>query len=283
MKILENKVYLGMVVNGKYRVTKVGGSQFKRVADEEQVCVSDRHEAIVTEQEFLKASEVIKYRGCQRGKEHKGKQDSILLGKLRCGNCKRSLNRIVCTKVPCFICGRAKYDKGSGCFDGRLREPEVEDAVLRQIRRRVEERHREQLEPSDREGSDRVQGVAEQGDGSLKPGGMQTKNKGALLEKKLDTLKMEKQYLYEQFKMKQLEKGDYLNKVEVLRAEEQRIGEEIRKIEKERSRKGERKEGEIGKQELGEMRLCRELVEEMIEAVYVWGEGEIEIVWKLDK
>lgn len=31
------------------------------------------------------------------------------------------------------------------------------------------------------------------------------------------------------------------------------------------------------------MRLCRELVEEMIEAVYVWGEGEIEIVWKLDK
>ena len=283
LKILENKVYLGMVVNGKYRVTKVGGSQFKRVADEEQVCVSDRHEAIVTEQEFLKASEVIKYRGCQRGKEHKGKQDSILLGKLRCGNCKRSLNRIVCTKVPCFICGRAKYDKGSGCFDGRLREPEVEDAVLRQIRRRVEERHREQLEPSDREGSDRVQGVAEQGDGSLKPGGMQTKNKGALLEKKLDTLKIEKQYLYEQFKMKQLEKGDYLNKVEALRTEEQRIGEEIRKIEKERSREREWREGEIGKQELGEMRLCRELVEEMIEAVYVWGEGEIEIVWKLDK
>ena len=125
--------------------------------------------------------------------------------------------------------------------------------------------------------------MAEQGDGSLKPGGMQTKNKGALLEKKLDTLKIEKQYLYEQFKMKQLEKGDYLNKVEVLRAEEQRIGEEIRKIEKERSRKGERKEGEIGKQELGKMRLCRELVEEMVEVVYVLGEGEIEVVWKLDK
>lgn len=57
----------------------------------------------------------------------------------------------------------------------------------------------------------------------------------------------------------------------------------LRKIEKERSREGEWREGEIGKQELGEMRLCRELVEEMIEAVYVWGEGEIEIVWKLDK
>ena len=90
------------------------------------------------------------------------------------------------------------------------------------------------------------------------------------------------QYLYEQFKMEQLAKDDYLLKVEDLRAEEQRIGEEIRKIEKERNREGERREGEIGKQELGEMRLCRELVEEMIEAVYVWGEGEIEVIWKED-
>lgn len=277
LKILENKVYLGMVVNGKYRVTKVGGSQFKRVADEEQVCVSGRHQAIVTEQEFLKASEVIKYRSCQRGKEHKGKQDSILLGKLRCGNCKRSLNRIVCTTEPCFICGRARYDKASGCFDGRLREPEVEDAVLRHIRQKVEERREEQL---GREESDKERGALEWGEGSLKPGGVQTKSKGALLEKKLDALKIEKQYLYEQFKMKRLEKDDYLLKVEGLRAEEQRIGEEIRKMEEERNREGERREREIGKQELGEMRLCRELVEEMIEAVYVWGEGEIEIVWK---
>ena len=109
LKILENKVYLGMVVNGKYKVTKIGGSQFKRVADEDRVCVSGKHEAIVTEQEFLKASEVIRCRGFQKGKEHKGKQESILLGKLRCGNCKRSLNRITCTKVPCFICEREKY------------------------------------------------------------------------------------------------------------------------------------------------------------------------------
>ena len=80
--------------------------------------------------------------------------------------------------------------------------------------------------------------------------------------------------------MKQLEKDDYLNKVEDLRAEEKRVGEEIRKAEEERIREGERREGEIGKQELGEIRLCRELLEEMIEAVYVWGEGEIEVVWK---
>ncbi|GFI16358.1 hypothetical protein IMSAGC009_01523 [Lachnospiraceae bacterium] len=277
LKILENKVYLGIVVNGKCKVTKAGGKQFKRGADEEQVCVSGRHEAIITEQEFLEASEVIKFRGCQRGKEHKEKQGGILLGKLLCGNCKRSLNRIVCTKVPCFICGRARYDKGSGCFDGRLKEPEAEEAVLTNIRRRLEEKCKEQ---SGRAESDKERGMWERSGGSLKPGGVQTKSKGALLEKKLDALKIEKQYLYEQLKMKKLEKDDYLHKMEDLRAEEQRIGEEIRKMEEERIREEEGREGEIGKQELGEMKLSRELVEEMIEAVYVWGEGEVEVVWK---
>lgn len=60
---------------------------------------------------------------------------------------------------------------------------------------------------------------------------MQAKNKGALLGKKLDALKVEKQYLYEQFKMKQLEKDEYMDKVEKLRGEEQKINGEIGKIE----------------------------------------------------
>lgn len=189
------------------------------------------------------------------------------------------MNRIVCAAVPCFICGRAEYDKGSGCFNGRLKEPETENAVLRHIRQRLEEKCKEQ---SGREQSDKERGVLERSGGSLKPGGVQIKSKGALLEKKLDALKIEKQYLYEKLKMKQLGKDDYLRKVEDLRAEEQRIGEEIRKMAEERISEEERREGERGKQELGEMKLSRELVEEMIEAVYVWGEGEVEVVWKVN-
>lgn len=65
----------------------------------------------------------------------------------------------------------------------------------------------------------------------MKPKSVQAKNKGALLGKKLDALKVEKQYLYEQFKMKQLEKDEYMDKVEKLRGEEQKINGEIGKIE----------------------------------------------------
>ncbi len=41
LKILENRVYLGVVVNAKYKVTKIGGHQFKRVPDEERIYVTD--------------------------------------------------------------------------------------------------------------------------------------------------------------------------------------------------------------------------------------------------
>lgn len=269
LKILENKVYLGMVVNGKYKVTKIGGSQFKRVADEDRVCVSGKHEAIVTEQEFLKASEVIRYRGCQKGKEHKGKQESILLGKLRCGNCGRSLNRITCMKVPCFVCERARYDAGSGCFRGKLKEPEAEEVVLKCINQRLEQQRDEE--------KCRGRELQEQGGGSFEQSNVQ--NKSALLEKKLEILKVEKQYLYEQFKMKQLGKDEYLCKVEELRTEEQRMGEEIRKMKEERIKEEQRK-GESGDQELGKMRLSRELVSEIVEMIYVCGKGEFETVWK---
>ena len=62
-KVLQNKVYLGIVVNGKNKVTEIGGNHFRHVPDEEQICVPNRHEAIITEQEFRLASEVIKNSG----------------------------------------------------------------------------------------------------------------------------------------------------------------------------------------------------------------------------
>lgn len=270
LKILENKVYLGTVVNGKYRVTKVGGKQFKRVADEERICVSGRHEAIITEQEFLKASEVIRCRGCQKGKEHKGKQESILLGKLRCGNCKRSLNRITCTTVPYFICERARYDVGSGCFGGKLKEPEVEAVVLKCINQRLEQQWEEQ-ECRERE-------LRGQGEDSLKLGEERNKNRDVVLEEKLDAIKVEKQYLYEQYKLEKLDKEIYLNKIETLRGEERMVCEEIqhakKKIEKEKElQKSKRNQGEI-------INFMGEMVEQMIDAVYVYGENKMDIVWK---
>lgn len=268
-KVLKNKVYLGTVVNGKNQVTEVGGSQFRQVPDEEQICVPGRHEAIITEQEFLLASEVIKNRGCQRGKRHNLKQAGVLLGKIRCGYCKRSLIRIDCTKIPCFTCKKAGYEEKSRCISERLSETELESAVLECMNQKLEQDNPDQKK-------------RKQDDGLPMPDRGQMKQMCMALEQKRDSLKIEKQYLYEQYKRKQMERRVYLNKVEALREEENSLCEQIEYLrggqEKcEEDRKLEQKKAVCtGRLES----LTREVIDAWIDTVYVYGNSQFDIIWK---
>lgn len=176
-------------------------------------------------------------------------------------------------KVPCFVCERARYDAGSGCFRGKLKEPEAEEVVLKCINQRLE-RQRDEEECRERE----LQG---QGEDSLNLGEGRNKNRDMVLEKKLDALKVEKQYLYEQYKLGKLDKETYLNEVEILRGEERIVYEKILQAKK----KMEEEKGlQKSKREQGEMtNLTGEMAAQMIDAVYVYGENKMDIVWKDNK
>ncbi len=285
-KILQNKVYTGTVVNGRTRVTEVGGSHFKQVPEEEQICIPGRHEAIVTEQEYLLALQVLKNNGCQKGKKHMPKQESILLGKLRCGHCKRSLIRIDCTTIPYFICKKAEYEEApSGdtsmpygkkeenteCIGERLSEPELEIAILEYIN--------EELEQGIPDGENQSQ---ESDTDFPVMDHKQIRKMCKTLEQKQDSLKIEKQYLYEQYKRNQMERKTYLNRVGALREEERRLSEQIQSLQKQREQCGEEdriqqeKAGHNGKLEI----LTREVVDEWIEAIYVYRKLQFDIIYK---
>ena len=279
-KVLQNKVYMGTVVNGRTKVTEVGGSHFRQVPDAEQICVPDMHEAIITEQEFLLASEVIKNNGRQKGKKHSRKEESVLQGKLRCGHCKRSLVRIRRKSTPCFTCKKSAYEQGSQCISERLSEPELETAVLERIN---QELGQEILDRKDQE-PDAVY-LATDGRTLRIPSVKEMKKMCMVLEQKQDSLKREKQYLYEQYKLNQMERRIYLNRVEILREEESRLSEQLQKIQDEREQ---RKEESSSHQEkakyTGKMEnLTREVVDEWIEAIYVYGKSQFDIIYKEKK
>lgn len=102
------------------------------------------------------------------------------------------------------------------------------------------------------------------------------------LEQKQDSLKIEKQYLYEQYKRKQMERKTYLNRVGALREEERRLSEQIQNLQKQREQCEEEdrtqpeKARHNGKLEI----LTREMVDEWIEAIYVYGKSQFDIVYK---
>ena len=102
------------------------------------------------------------------------------------------------------------------------------------------------------------------------------------LEKKQDLLKREKQYLYEQYKLDQMERRIYLNKVGVLREEESRLSEQLQKIQDEREQREEESSSHQEEAEYtGKMEsLTREVVDEWIEAIYVYGKSQFDIIYK---
>jgi site-specific DNA recombinase len=276
-KVLQNKVYMGTVVNGRTKVTEVGGSHFRQVPDAEQICVPDMHEAIITEQEFLLASEVIKNNGQQKGKKHNRKEESVLLGKLRCGHCKRSLVRLRRKSTPCFICKKSAYEQGSRCISERLSEPELEAAVLERINQELGQ----EILVRKNQKSEAVFSTMDNRSSKL-PSVKEMKKMCMVLEQKQDSLKREKQYLYEQYKLNQMERRTYLNRVGALREEESSLNEQLQKIQEERDRREEESSSHQEEVEYtGKMEsLTKEVVDEWIEAIYVYGKTQFDIVYK---
>lgn len=283
-KVLQNKVYLGMVVNGKMRVTEIGGSHFWQVAEEEQICVPDRHEAIITEQEFWQASKVLKNNGCQKGKKHTPGQESSLLGKLRCGHCGRSLIRLGHRKEPCFTCKKAMYEDGSECIREYVSEAKLEAAVLEGVNQKLEEwilreEHRK-TEVSRTAPDGRQRKTPEEIPLCLSA--KKRKQLSTELEQSRDAVKIEKQYLYEQYKRNQMGREAYIKKIEALREEERMLCEQIQRLQEENEKAAE--ECEIQQDETeqyGKFKsLTKDVVEQWIDNIYVYGESRIDIIYK---
>lgn len=260
LKILENKIYLGTVVNAKYRVTKIGAKKFERVPDEERICVPNRHEAIISEQMFEEAAQIIKNMGHQKGKKHNLVHESILQGKLRCGNCKRSLVRITCTTVPCFICERKAYDKDGGCFKGKIKEPEIERVVLAYLNQKVASNKNKPFEKLSEDSAKELQSQI------------------IVLKRRQNSLRVEKQFLYEQLKMEQIDRNIYLEQIDSLRKKENKIDQQIEQTQAQKRSFEENIEGTECSVALES--IDREVVENYIEAIYIYEIGQIDIIWK---
>lgn len=274
-KILRNKVYLGTVVNGKSRVTKVGGKRFKAVAEEEQICIPDRHEAIVSEQDFYEASQVIQNRGKQKGVEHQHprRQEALLLGKLRCGVCRRCLVYCPQQMESCFVCKRVLYDAGCSCFPGKIKESEAEAFVYEQVNQRLKQLKgfKEYIEP------DTSCATVEAPDTNLSDAKMRER-----IKKELESLKLEKQFFYRQLKQNQIGQESYRRKVEIVRERELQLKRQLLQQRSDFNPKEDCKDQQedAAAESRIPVKLTTKLMDVLIDNVYVHRDGKLEIEWK---
>ena len=146
-RILQNQVYLGWMVGGRYRSEyfENGRKDCMSVPKEDWIIVKGTHEPIVTEELFNKVQlyfeENKKKGGLSAKVESKGKRNNLFKGKLRCGECGRSMN--LRTKhnhgkdSEWYICYMHEHYNSSYCPKKGVKRDFLDATVLRLIQTQI--------------------------------------------------------------------------------------------------------------------------------------------------
>ncbi|WP_455714861.1 recombinase family protein [Anaerosporobacter sp.] len=134
--ILKNRVYIGVLEQGKrsrisYKVKKTVGKP-----EEEWVVLEENHEAIISKSDFMKVEQLAK-RDTKRAIDEK----SVYLysGMMFCSECKKQMTRR-CTKYKgkqylSYIC--STYNKQQGCTRHSIKEEEITGIIWEVIRQHI--------------------------------------------------------------------------------------------------------------------------------------------------
>lgn len=131
-RILLDERYTGCLIGHKRAMADMVTKRTEAVPKEEWIVARDTQEAIISEQEYLKAQGVIKH----YVQKPQRKPFQKFRGILRCACCGRVLVRKAGRK-PYFFCLTARSIKDSDCIKVHLEEAALEEAVLEAVRTQV--------------------------------------------------------------------------------------------------------------------------------------------------
>lgn len=151
--ILENPVYCGRIAYGRRTLEKVKGqkNKQKRVYVDDYIIVNGVHDAIISEELWIKASEKRKATGRKFASVYGNDRTHLLTGLLKCPVCGGPMyaNRHCWTKkdgtykeVGYYVCGRNKHDRGRFCdYKADLKKSVIEPLVIEAIKEIVSKKH----------------------------------------------------------------------------------------------------------------------------------------------
>ncbi|WP_369283211.1 recombinase family protein [Oscillibacter sp. GMB15532] len=133
--ILKNQVYIGSMVQGRYRVISYKVHTQIKTNQNEWYVVPNVHEAIVSEELFRQAQSL----HSRDTRAAPGKKENYLFsGLLRCADCKKAMRRKTSKQLVYYYC-RTVTDKGEGaCTKRSIREDKIVRAVYEAIRLQID-------------------------------------------------------------------------------------------------------------------------------------------------
>lgn len=133
--VLKDEVYIGNLVQGKYKSVSYRTKKLAPVDESEWVVIEGTHEAIIPDKIFT----VVHDRFARHTRVARNRQTSYLLsGFVKCAHCGGRMNRNVSHDVARFRCMTRIYSPGD-CQCPSIREASLEAAVLKAVQEQIQE------------------------------------------------------------------------------------------------------------------------------------------------
>ena len=252
IRTIKNRTYTGAVVGRKRVTTRIGTNKSKKGSEEENIIVENVHEPIISKEIF----ETVNLHFNRKRRVDNKKNLRVLYGKIRCGYCKRIMHRSH-TKRKYYKCQYATEDLNLMHLSDKFYEDNIEKSLLELIKVQISLLKDTKFKNSKYGDKEKV------------------KNEIKLnkLKIKVKKIKNENHILYEEFKNNKISKEKFIAK----KSERNKL---IEKINAEISKLIEKIPEIIVKDDILVDELSYELVDTLVESIYVYSKDNIEVVWK---
>ena len=259
-KILHNEQYIGTYISGKYDRSSIGIGKQEAVDESEWIKIQNHHPAIISKEDFLRIKEMQPQRKHDKAKARKS-SDYLLLGKVYCGCCRKAL-RYGATKNATFHCIYTHANPNAECHKLKVGVSDLDEAVITMIKSQAEVF----LTTSDFTELRKMN----TGDQHLAECQRQIKHQMEL-----------RQEHYERFVLKEIDADTYRSLKEDCSRQLERLNNQLNLLKQaERDNQADMNVAALAKDVLDESALPRDIVASLVEKVFVFPEGHIEIQWK---
>jgi len=132
--MLKNRIYVGDMVQGRYRIKSYKIHVQETVPEDEWFIVEDTHEPIISREDFAKVQELLK-----KDTRTAPKQKTLYLfsGFLRCVDCGKAMTRSAVRGNVYYYCRTYKDQSKAACTKHTMKHNHLEQAVLYAIKQQV--------------------------------------------------------------------------------------------------------------------------------------------------
>lgn len=275
-RMLVNESYIGNLVQLKTTRSSFGGNKVITKNEEDFIRADNTHEAIITKEDFKKVQEVIKVNN-KRKDNSQPTNYSIFKGKLKCADCGKAMTKQEDFRgnrnISNYFCMRY-LQVSKSCSPHKIKTADLENMVLEAIQ--VQVKLVIELEKSLSKLYFKNNQVSAE---------TEYKNNVKISEIKIDNLKEKKRKNYEEWKFGKIEKNEFLKLSSEIDDNIKLLNEEIElytNTYKETVKKIRKNDYWIGhyKRNRRIRKVSKEVLDELIEVIYVKNDGSIDIKFK---